>query len=259
VDSVQRSHALASAVAAADPRAARAAVTAIVFNHLHIVRLRVTRGGRLLADMGGPLVLAPVRGSIRWHGRVVGRFVLSIQDDLGYLLLARRLAGVDTVMSRDGRPAMSSLNPAPASIPREGVVSVAGVSYLTDAIDATAFPGGPLRISLLIRRPDPSFALRTCTQIQLAALGSVAANVSRRFRLAPGSYRPYILVTHHLTHGLVFVRTGVRWLSGSVRPGPATLPLAGTVNFEHATHGVFSFATHTAVGRAIRIFLLVRR
>jgi len=59
------------------------------------VRLRVLAGGQLLSDVGGPFVLAPVSAPLapaRAHDR---RFVLSIQDDLGYRLLAQRLAGSD--------------------------------------------------------------------------------------------------------------------------------------------------------------------
>ena len=48
------------------------AVHGLVYSHTHIVRLRVLQGGRLLADIGGPYIIAPVGGSLRFHGRVVG-------------------------------------------------------------------------------------------------------------------------------------------------------------------------------------------
>ena len=56
------------------------------------MRLRVSAGGQLLSDVGGPYVLAPVSAPLRLDGRTIGSFVLSIQDDEGYLRLTRRLA-----------------------------------------------------------------------------------------------------------------------------------------------------------------------
>jgi hypothetical protein len=77
------------AVAERSPTATRAAIVGFFEEHLHVVRVRVTVGGRLLVDVGGPYVLAPVRGTLREHGRDVGRFEMAIQDDAGYLKLAR--------------------------------------------------------------------------------------------------------------------------------------------------------------------------
>ena len=53
------------------------------------MRLRVSAGGKLLSDVGGPYVLAPVTraaAAARPHDR---QLVLSIQDDEGYLRLTR--------------------------------------------------------------------------------------------------------------------------------------------------------------------------
>ncbi len=258
IRSVTSSLALARAVAASDPVAARAAVTSIVFNHLHIVRLRVTHDGRVLSDVGGPFVLAPISGEIRLHGRLVGRYVLSIQDDVGYVKLAGRLAGLQVVMRSGGRQIVSSLSPAPGSIPRQGTLTFGGLTYVTHTIDAVAFPSGPLQIYLLARRPSPPFTSRTCFQIKVAALGNVGVYVSRRFVLSDSSYGSYILVTQGLTHALVFVRNGSRQLAGSVRPAPALLPDSGMVRFRGLSYGVFSFSTHAAGSRQIHITLLVR-
>jgi hypothetical protein len=258
IRSVTSSSTLARAVAAGDPVAARAAVTSIVFNHLHIVRLRVIHDGRVLSDVGGPFVLAPISGNLRLHGRLVGRYVLSIQDDIGYVKLAGRLAGLEVVMRSGGRQVMSNLSPAPASIPRHGTLTFGGVTYVTHTINATAFPSGHLQIYLLARRPSTPFASRTCFQIKVATLGNVGVYVSRRFVLSNSSYGSYISVTQGLTHALVFVRDGSRPLAGSVRPAPALLPDSGTVRFRSLSYGVFSFPTHAAGNRPIRITLLVR-
>lgn len=258
IRSVTSSSALVHAVAAGDPVAARAAVTRIVFNHLHIVRLRVVHDGRVLSDVGGPFVLAPISGALRLGGRLVGRYTLSIQDDVGYVKLASRLAGLQVVIRSGERQVMSSLNPAPGSIPRQGTLTFDGVTYATHTIDAVAFPSGPLQIYLLARRPSAPFASRTCFQIKVAALGNVGVDVSRRFVLSSSSYGSYIFVTQGLTHALVFVRDGSRELAGSVRPAPALLPDSGTVRFRGQSYGVVSFSTHAAGSRPIRITLLVR-
>ena len=258
IRSVTSSSVLAHAVAAGDPVAARPAVTRIVLNHLHIVRLRVIHDGRVLSDVGGPFVLAPISGDLRLDGRVVGRYTLSIQDDVGYVKLAGRLAGVQVVMRSGERHVMSSLSPVPGSIPRQGTLTFGGVTYATHTIDAVAFPSGPLQIYLLARRPSPPFASRTCFQIKVAALGNVGVYVSRRFVLSNSSFGSYISVTQGLTHALVFVRDGSRQLAGSVRPAPALLPDSGTVRFRSLSYGVFSFSTHAAGSRPIRITLLVR-
>ena len=258
IRSVTSSSALARAVAAGDPIAARAAVTRIVFNHLHIVRLRVIHDGRVLSDVGGPFVLAPISGEIRLDGRLVGRYILSIQDDVGYMKLAGRLAGLQVVMRSGAHQVMSSLSPAPGFIPRQGTLTVGGLTYVTHTIDAVAFPSGPLQIYLLARRPSPPFASRTCFQIKVAALGNVGVYVSRRFVLSSSSYGSYISVTQGLTHALVFVRAGSRQLAGSARPAPALLPDSGTVTYRRLSYGVFSFPSHASGGHPIRIFLLVR-
>jgi len=77
--------ALASAVASGNPAMVRAATHEIVYTPVwHIVRLRVlSTSGQLLADVGGPYVLAPLTGQISYQGKVVGSFVMSVQDDLG--------------------------------------------------------------------------------------------------------------------------------------------------------------------------------
>ena len=75
-------------------------MTSLVYSHTHIVRLRVTRGGTVLADVGGPYIIAPVSGLLRVHGRTVARYVLSVQDDLGYVKLETRYIGFPLLLRR---------------------------------------------------------------------------------------------------------------------------------------------------------------
>jgi hypothetical protein len=147
---------LLSAVAARDAVATRAAVAALL--HHHIVRLRVSAGATLLSDDGGPFVLAPVRAELRLHGRRIGSFVLSIQDDEGYLRLAGRLAGLKVLMYMRApgggrRLVKNSLGPAPGQVPPSGPYTYRGRSFRVFTVNAVAFPSGPLTIRVLVPIP----------------------------------------------------------------------------------------------------------
>ncbi len=151
VHRVQSNEALLRAVAQHDPKATRAAIEALL--HQHIVRLRVSAGGRLLADVGGPYVLAPVTAPLRRGGRTIGSFELSIQDDEGYKRLANRLAGLDVLMYMGPRLVKSTVGNPPGPVPASGPVSLHGRSYRAYTFRAEAFPSGPLRITVLIPLP----------------------------------------------------------------------------------------------------------
>jgi hypothetical protein len=152
VHRVQRNVALLQAVARRDRAATRRAIVGLL--NQHIVRLRVIAGGHLLGDVGGPFVLAPKTATLQLGGVTIGNFVLSIQDDLGYLLLAHRLAGLEVIMHRGRRVVMSSLGgaaPSPASF--EASYRYRGRKYRVFTVHATAFPSGPLRITVLMPIP----------------------------------------------------------------------------------------------------------
>jgi hypothetical protein len=151
VHRVQGNAALLHAVAHHDAKATRKAIEALL--HQHIVRLRVSGGGRLLSDVGGPFVLAPVTAPLRLEGRTVGSFVMSIQDDEGYKRLANRLAGLDVLMYMGGKLVKSTLGPSPGAIPTSGPVRVRGKSCRAYTFTAEAFPSGALRITTLIPMP----------------------------------------------------------------------------------------------------------
>jgi hypothetical protein len=232
-----------------------------VYSHTHIVRLRVTRGGSVLADVGGPYILAPVSGSLRRGGRTIGSYVLSVQDDSGYVKLVTRFIGVPLAMRSGARtlPVEGALSPAPANLPARGPVSFHGRSYQVFSFDAAAFPSGVLRVSLLIRVP-PSLARQSCAEIHANELGEVARRVSRRFSLAPSNLNLYIDATSPLTSGLIYIRTPgaqPRQLAGSTRPGPQGLPARGTVTYRGRAYRVFSFTAPSTVG-PLRIYQLVR-
>jgi hypothetical protein len=161
VHNAQQNSALLQAVAERNPVAARKAVVGLVYDHSHIVRLRVSAGGHLLADVGGPYVLAPVSAPLRLHGKRIGELVLSIQDDEGYLRLTRRLVGLDVLMYMNPtatHPELvkNSLGPGVgglSSVPASGIYHYRGHTYRVFTLDAHSFPAGTLRIRVLIPIP----------------------------------------------------------------------------------------------------------
>jgi hypothetical protein len=151
VHRVQHNQPLLRAVAAHDPAATKLAIENLL--NEHIVRLRVSAGGQLLSDVGGPYVLAPVRAPLRAGGRTIGSFVLSIQDDEGYKRLAGRLAGLDVLMYMSTRLVKNSLGPSPGAVPASGQYHYRGHTFRVVTLHAEAFPSGPLRIAVLIPIP----------------------------------------------------------------------------------------------------------
>ena len=138
-----------SAVAGRDPAATRRAIIGFFAAHIHVVRVRVTVGGKLLYDLGGPHVLAPVAGTLRQGGKVIGRFLMAIQDDAGYLRLAHLFTGGEVLMRTGSTQVEGTLKPGPANVPDHGTVAYHGHTYQAYSFTGTAFPSGPLRISLL--------------------------------------------------------------------------------------------------------------
>ena len=153
----ESSRSFQEAVSSDNRPATEAAIVAFFKSTLHVVRVRATLGERLVADVGGPHVLAPIRGDVRdSHGHVVGHFLLSVQDDLGYVILARRFAGLRVFLNQGGLPlavgqgSLGDTGPLPADLPVRGEVTYEGLPYHAYSFTAEAFPKGPLQVHLLI-------------------------------------------------------------------------------------------------------------
>ncbi len=250
---------LLSAVSSGNRAAVSAAVTTLVFSHTHIVRLRVSRCAELLADVGGPYILAPITGTLRSGGRAIGHYAFSVQDDLGYIKLVTRFTGAPVILrTASGQvPVEGQLSPGPPSIPAHGPVEYRHTAYEAYSFNATAYPSGRLRVSLLLPVPR-SLAAESCAKIKAQETGTIAQHISRRFQLSPASYPPYIRLVHTLTSALVYVRAGGRTLAGSTRTTPARLPAAGAVRFHGVDFEVASFLAPTSSGQA-HVYVLVRR
>ncbi|MCW2985764.1 MAG: hypothetical protein JWR63_3334, partial [Conexibacter sp.] len=151
----EKDPAFRAAVAAGDPAAVRAAIVGFFQDKLfHIVRVRAWNGARLINDVGGPHVLSPATGSIAGAGgKVAGKFMLSIQDDTGYIKLLHRFTGADVTLSTaaGGVVPGSNVTHGPPFAPGLRAVRYGGRDWRAFGLTGTAFPSGPLQVSLLMR------------------------------------------------------------------------------------------------------------
>ena len=255
-DHIDQSPDLLRAVADDDAPAALAAVTRLVYTPLwHIVRLRVvTRSGRVLADVGGPDILAPVSGELFWDGRLVGSFVMSVQDDVGYRKLVTTIAGVPIEIYSHGAPLLGSWPDPPPSPPPSGATSIDGRAYHVRTYDLTAFPSGTLQASVLVRAPSAALTQLSCPAVRLAALGATVRRIALQF--GPHSLNPlpehtflFLRTALPFIDGPMFILSpsgtelaGTDELSASPMPAPPTVfPVSGPVSYDGSSWLVFSF------------------
>ena len=248
---------LLSALESNNQAAVKQAVTRLVYSHTHVVRLRVTRSGHLLADVGGPYIIAPVHGALRRNGRTLAQYVLSVQDDLGYVKLVSRFIGVPLALSESGHtlPIEGALT-GPASIPDHGPVSYRGASYQAFSFTARAFPAGVLRVSLLAPMQEVQ-SRESCAAVRLTELRRMGEHMWQRFTYTGASIPSFVELASHLTGAQVYVRAGTHLIAGSALPGPSKLPAHGAIRYRGAGYSVESFPVHSSAGQAT-VYLLAR-
>jgi hypothetical protein len=252
---VTGSQGLLSALASSNAQAVYSAVHTIVYTpHWHIVRLRVVQNGRLLADVGGPYIIAPISGSLTLNGTKVGSYTMSVQDDAGYVKLVSRFIGVPIDLYRvppspsgptaHAAPAgsflMGTLKPAPGSVSSGATVKVGGTTYLTHVLDALAFPHGKLKAALFVPMPSPAIASHSCPAVALDAWGGVARHIAGRFGQLPAHYTDFVDTLQGSTTGLAYVRVGSRQIAGT-SAGPTRIPRHGTVSYRGRSWQVYSW------------------
>lgn len=244
-DSAQVSGAadLLAAVAADNTVAAQAAVSRLVFHPAwHIVRLRaLDTAGRILADVGGPYVIAPVSGALRLHGRTVGSYVMSVQDDTGYTKLETRFVGNPIavyVAERLVAERSAAFPPAPPSGPQ---LTLDGVHYRVLSENYRAFPSGKLDAVILVAPPPAQLAREPCATVRAGEFGRIAERFASLAFSLPEHYPGFARTVAIYTGADVFVRRGATQLAAAGGDGPAALPDSGTVSYRGHRWLVFSF------------------
>jgi hypothetical protein len=199
--------------------------------------------GNVLADFGGPYVIAPVPGVLRSAaGAPIGTFVMSVQDDVGFTKLEVRAIG-DPIGIYVGGLLVAHLGGVfPQQEPAGTEVLLAGVRYATERLTFNAFPIGTLDAVLAVPAPAPALVSESCAAVGVAEVGRVAERLSLRFHPLVSSYNNYVELVHSETGSIVLVRIGLRAIAGSEGSGPLILPRSGTVNYEGRLWTVFSFA-----------------
>jgi hypothetical protein len=229
----------------ADNRVATvAAVKRIVYHPAwHIVRLRaLDASGRILADVGGPYVIAPVAGVLRSHGRAVGSFVMSVQDDVGYTKLETRFVGNPVAVYVASKLVAERYAAFPAAAPRGPAVKLGGVSYLALNETYKAFPADTLTVVILVAMPGSSQQREPCAAVRAGEFGRIAEIFAKLAVSLPQHYPGFAETVQIYTGADVFVREGSRQLAAVGGPGPATLPTSGTVSYQGRSWLVFSFS-----------------
>ncbi len=252
---VANSARLLAAVASGRRAAVYAAVHALVYHPVwHIVRLRVLdAAGHVLADIGGPFIIAPVAGVLRSGGRTIGSFLMSVQDDVGFTKLETHAAGDPIGIYYQGRLVASLGARFPKLPPSAATLTVGSVAYGVVSETYNAFPTGTLTAVILVPPPPAAWASQTCVAVTAAEIGHVAKLLSDRFHPLDASYAKFAEVVHDDTGAVVILRIGSRPIAGSQGIGPPVIPLSGPVTYQGKPFWVFSFAPTPPA----RIYLLV--
>jgi hypothetical protein len=234
---------LLGAVAGHDRAGTLRAVNRIVYHrHWHIVRLRaLDASGHLLADVGGPYVIAPVSGVLRSGGRVVGSFVMSVQDDIGVAKLETHFVGDPIGMYVAGKLVAERGARFPLTQPGGSSLTLGSVSYHPVTQTYNAFPTGTLQAVILVAPPAVSLARQPCTMVRAGEFGRVGVRLAQLAPTLTQHYYGYAATVQIYTGAEVFVRNGAKQVTSSGGAGPAVLPRSGTVSYQGRTWLVFSF------------------
>jgi len=247
---------LLRAVARDKPAATLRAVHRIVFHPgWHIVRLRVMdASGRILADVGGPYVIAPVSGTlVSTTGAVVGSFLMSVQDDVGITKLETRFVGDPIAIYIGGRLIAQRDGDFPLVLARGSTVTRHGVSYRVVAQTDNAFPTGTLRAVILVAAAPASLRRAPCATVRAAEIGRVAVRITHLTVPLRRHYLEYATAVQTYTGSEVFIREHGTQLASSGGVGPAVLPMSGIVSYQGVSWLVFSFEPL----RSTRVYVLI--
>ena len=124
-------------------------------------RLRLTRGARVLADVGSANATAPAsRRLLGPSGATVGRIEASVITAGAYARLVKSITGLETIVRSGGRT-LGTSRPGitPGTLPDVGDARIADRDYRVASFDAAAFAGQSARVSVLSSRAATAPAL----------------------------------------------------------------------------------------------------
>jgi hypothetical protein len=105
-------------------------------NHFgHVTRISVVRGSRVLVNAtvnsDGVYVVAPATRALRFHGRLVGTLLVSIQDVTGFVKLVHKVTGAEVAVRGAHGHVRASLGVAAlVRLPTSGQVTLAERRYV---------------------------------------------------------------------------------------------------------------------------------
>ena len=246
---------LRRAVGADDAAATLRAARRIVYHPAwHIVRLRVfDASGRLLADFGGAHVIAPVAGVLKSGSRTIGRFVMSVQDDIGETKLETRFVGDPVAIYVSGSLVAERYATFPVSAPPGPSLTIGATRYAVVSQTFRAVPSGELTEVMLVPPPAPSLRRLRCPLVRAQEFGRVARRLAALATDLGHQYPGYAATVATYTGVEVFVLSGSRLLGTSAGGAPAKPPTSGTLAHRGKSWLVFSFQPLPPA----RIYLLI--
>lgn len=243
-DHVASSTALAAALARHDDAAALTVVKRIVYHPLwHIVRLTVLDPtGAIVATYGGRYVLAPVSGQLEAHGKVVGSFLMSVQDDIGFAKLESRFVGDPIGLYLDGTLVASLGGTLPSAPPSGPLLALHGTSYGVVTESYKAIPLAPLAAVILVPPPAAALATQSCAAVRAAETARIVERIAARYPHLATTLTAFVETSSAYTGATVVVRAGRRTATGGAGPVPPSLPASGPVSDGTRQWWVASFA-----------------
>jgi len=119
--------------------------------HLHVSRMRILQGTRVVIETGVSFAVAPVQMTLRSGGRPVGTLQVSIQDAIGFARLLHRHHPIQVVVR--GQRAGHVVSSLPAAVqvrlPSAGTVSIAGQRYRVSSFREVAWDHERITVSVL--------------------------------------------------------------------------------------------------------------
>jgi hypothetical protein len=126
-----------------------------VWYHWHVSYLSITRGSQTVMNIGVPFVMPGPKMTLRGPGgRVLGTLRISMQDEIGFVRLMRRIHPTVQVVVRGRGPAhlrTSLSRAASARLPLSGSATIGGHHYLVRSFHEVAWGGEPVTIWILAR------------------------------------------------------------------------------------------------------------